>query len=128
MRIALGYEQLTLVGGSYGTRLAMEYVRRYEPRVRAVILDSAVTPANHVPENFGQLAGRALDGLLDECLADAKCAREFPAIRDEARQVFDRLRQRPVTATVAHPSFSEQPRASPGESRAVRTVEQRPPK
>ena len=49
-----------------------------------------VTPANHVPEHFGQLAARALDGLLDECLADAECARAFPAIREEARQVFDR--------------------------------------
>jgi pimeloyl-ACP methyl ester carboxylesterase len=104
IRVALGYQQLTLVGGSYGTRLAMEYVRRYEPRVRAIILDSAVTPGTHAPENFGQMAARALDGLIDECLADAKCSRAFPAIRDEARQVFDRLRQRPVTATVAHPS------------------------
>ena len=93
IRIALGYERLTLVGGSYGTRLAMEYVRRYEPRVRAVVLEGPVTPANHVPEHFGQLAARALDGLLDECLADAECARAFPAIREETRQVFDRLRQ-----------------------------------
>jgi pimeloyl-ACP methyl ester carboxylesterase len=104
IRSALGYQQLTLVGGSYGTRLAMEYVRRYELRVRAVILDSAVTPANHVPENFGRLAARALDALLDECLGDPNCARAFPAIRDEARQVFDRLRQRSVTATAAHPA------------------------
>jgi pimeloyl-ACP methyl ester carboxylesterase len=117
IRIALGYQQLTLVGGSYGTRLAMEYVRRYEPRVRAVILDSAVTPGTHAPENFGQMAGRALDGLIDECLADTKCSRAFPAIRDEARQVFDRLRQRPVTATVAHPSFPERSRESPERSR-----------
>jgi pimeloyl-ACP methyl ester carboxylesterase len=104
IRVALKYPQLTLVGGSYGTRLAMEYVRRYEPRVRAVILDSPVTPANHVPESFGQFAAQALDGLIDECLAASECARAFPAIREEARQVFDRLRHGPVTATVAHPS------------------------
>jgi pimeloyl-ACP methyl ester carboxylesterase len=104
IRIALGYPQLTLVGGSYGTRLAMEYVRRYEPRVRAVILEGPVTPANHVPERFGQQAARALDGVLDECLANAECARAFPAIRDEARQVFARLRQKPATAIVSHPS------------------------
>jgi len=104
IRAALEYPQLTLIGGSYGTRLAMEYVRRYEPRVRAVILDSAVTPANHAPENFGRLAAQALDGLIDECLADAECASAFPAIREEARQVFDRLRRGPVTAGVAHPA------------------------
>jgi pimeloyl-ACP methyl ester carboxylesterase len=117
IRNALGYEQLTLVGGSYGTRLAMEYVRRYESRVRAVVLDGPVTPAMHAPERFGQLAARALDGLLDECLADAECARAFPAIRQETRQVFDRLRQGPVTAFVAHPSFSDRSRESSDRSR-----------
>lgn len=104
IRSALEYPRFTLVGGSYGTRLAMEYVRRYEPRVRAVILEGPVTPANHVPERFGQLAERALDGLLDECLGDAACARAFPAIRDEARQVFERLRRGPVTAMTEHPT------------------------
>lgn len=104
IRSALKYPRFTLVGGSYGTRLAMEYVRRYEARVRAVILEGPVTPANHVPERFGQLAERALDGLLDECLGDAACARAFPAIRDEARQVFERLRRGPVTAVAEHPS------------------------
>ena len=107
IRTALRYRQFTLVGGSYGTRLAMEYVRRYEARVRAVVLEGPVTPANHVPEGFGRLAARALDGVLDECLADADCARAFPAIRDEARQVFARLRQKPATAVVSHPSVRQ---------------------
>jgi pimeloyl-ACP methyl ester carboxylesterase len=103
IRAAMNYPTINIVGGSYGTRLAMEYVRRYEPRVRAVILESPVTPATHAPEHFGQLAARALDGLLDECAASASCAKAFPRIRDEARAVFDRLRSGPVTTTVAHP-------------------------
>ncbi len=117
IRVALKYPQLTLLGGSYGTRLAMEYVRRYEPRVRAAILESAVTPAMHAPEHFGQFAAKALDGLIDECLAASECARAFPDIRNEARQVFDRLRKGPVTAIVAHPSSPEGSRESPEGSR-----------
>jgi pimeloyl-ACP methyl ester carboxylesterase len=104
IRVALGYPQLNLIGGSYGTRLAMEYVRRYERHVRTVILESPVTPAIHAPERFGELAARALDGLLDECLASPSCAEAFPNIRDEARVVFERLRGGPVSATVAHPA------------------------
>ena len=104
IRIALRYPQLTLVGGSYGTRLAMEYVRRYEPRARAVVLDGPVTPNSYAPERFGRLAQRALDRLLDECLEDAECRRAFPDIREEARQVFAQIAKAPVTATVAHPS------------------------
>jgi pimeloyl-ACP methyl ester carboxylesterase len=104
IRVALKYSQLTLVGGSYGTRLAMEYLRQYGSRVRAVVLDSPVTPATHAPEEFGQFAQQALDALLDECLGTPECARAFPAIREEARQVFNRLRQGPVKAIAAHPS------------------------
>ncbi len=108
IRTAFGYTQINLVGGSYGTRLAMEYVRRYGPagRVRSVILDSPVSPADHTPENFGQLAARALDGVFDECAATPACADAFPQIRDETRAVFDRLRAGPVTTTASHPSLS----------------------
>jgi pimeloyl-ACP methyl ester carboxylesterase len=108
IRTALGYEQINLIGGSYGTRLAMEYVRRYGPegRVRSVILESPVSPADHTPENFGQFAARALDGVFDECAATPACADAFPQIRDEATAVFDRLRAGPVTTTASHPSRS----------------------
>ena len=95
--------QLTLVGGSCG-RAWRWILRQYGSRVRAVVLESPVTPATHAPERFGQFAQHALDALLDECLGTPECAREFPAIREEARQVFDRLRQGPVKAIAAHPS------------------------
>jgi pimeloyl-ACP methyl ester carboxylesterase len=104
IRVALGYSRLNLVGGSYGTRLALEYVRRHETRVRAVVLESPVTPAVHAPEHFGRYAAAALDALIDECAASAPCAKAFPALRDEARAVFDRLRAAPMKTVVAHPS------------------------
>lgn len=100
VRGALGYERINLVGGSYGTRLAMEYVRRHEPRVRSVVLEGAAATEMHVPEDFGILAQRALDALLDECAASEPCASSFPSIRAEARAVFDRLREGPVRAKV----------------------------
>jgi pimeloyl-ACP methyl ester carboxylesterase len=104
IRVALGYPQLNLVGGSYGTRLALEYVRRYEKNVRSVVLESPVTPAVHAPESFGRLAAAALDALIDECAASTACDRAFPALRSEAAAVFDRMRRGPVIATAAHPS------------------------
>jgi pimeloyl-ACP methyl ester carboxylesterase len=50
------------------------------------------------------MAARALDGLLTECATTPHCAAAFPALRQEATQVFDRVRQAPQTAMVAHPS------------------------
>jgi pimeloyl-ACP methyl ester carboxylesterase len=104
VRAALGYDRINLLGGSYGTRLAMEYVRKHDANVRAVVLQSPIPPSEPVPERFGQLAQQALDSVLDECGASPDCARAFPKIRDEAREVFARLRRGPVTATVVHPA------------------------
>jgi pimeloyl-ACP methyl ester carboxylesterase len=105
VRAALGYETINLIGGSYGTRLAMEYVRRFESRTRTVILEGPVPPSRAMPAGFGRMAHEALDTLLAECASDQACAKAFPRIRDEARTVFDRLRSGPVIATVRHPSL-----------------------
>lgn len=107
VRAALGYERFNLAAGSYGTRLGMEYVRRYEPRVRSVILEGVATPSTHMPENFGVFAQQALDGLLDECAAARDCAAAFPSVRARARAVFARLSKGPVRATVRHPGSSQ---------------------
>src|SRR3546814_3944630 len=41
-RVALGAEQINLVGISYGTRVAQQYAARYPANTRTVVLDSAV--------------------------------------------------------------------------------------
>jgi pimeloyl-ACP methyl ester carboxylesterase len=103
VRIALGYDRINLMGGSYGTRLALEYLRRHERRVRAVVLEGAVPPGMHVPERFGALAQRALDRLLDECARDAACTGRFGDARANARAVFAGLRAGPVRTAVTLP-------------------------
>jgi pimeloyl-ACP methyl ester carboxylesterase len=100
VRVALGYQQVNLIGGSYGTRLAMEYVRRYGQHVRTVRLDGVVPTSIRMPEGFGITAQRALDDLLDECSGDPACSAAFPSIESEARAVFARLSESPVQATV----------------------------
>lgn len=104
IRAAMNYPRINLVGTSYGTRLAMEYLRRYEKHVRSVVLESPVTPATHAPEAFGRFAAAALDGLVRECAETPDCARAFPTLRGEVDEVFARLRERPAVATVAHPA------------------------
>ena len=42
LRVALGVEKLTLLGVSYGTKVAGEYARRFPAHRRAVVLDSPV--------------------------------------------------------------------------------------
>ena len=44
VRAALGYPRVNLWGGSYGTRVALAYLRRHPDRVRSMVLDG-VAPA-----------------------------------------------------------------------------------
>jgi pimeloyl-ACP methyl ester carboxylesterase len=49
MREALGYAHWNLWGGSYGTRVAQEYLRRHPDRIRTVTLDAVVPPSVNRP-------------------------------------------------------------------------------
>ena len=92
VREALGYHTVNLFGASYGTRLALVYLKRHADHVRTVTLQG-VSPTNEfVPRNFPQSAERALEGILGECDANEACHKAFPNLRNEASQVFEKLR------------------------------------
>ena len=103
VRAALGAERINLSGGSYGTRAAQEYIRRYPTRVRAATLFGVVPPSLHMPQHFAADAQRSLDAVIGECAADAACRAAFPRLASEVKSVFDRLRAAPVRVTVEHP-------------------------
>lgn len=72
LRVALGVERLSLLGVSYGTKVAGEYARRFPERTAAVVLDS---PA---PLDGWDLVGttlvRTLPRVLRETCSAAPCA------------------------------------------------------
>jgi pimeloyl-ACP methyl ester carboxylesterase len=72
VREALGEEQITYLGFSYGTQIGALYADRYPRRVRAMVLDGAVDPSLRFEElALGQATGfdAALDAFLDWCAA-----------------------------------------------------------
>ena len=109
VRSALGYEQINLVGISYGTRAALVYLKRHPKHVRTVSL-YGVSPTNHyVPRTFAPDTERALQGVLAECAADELCNTAFPNLRTETREVLARLLKRPVEVAVRVPSPAVSP-------------------
>ena len=50
LRSVLGDKKLTYLGFSYGTRLGEAYAEAYPERVRAMVLDGAVDPADSYPD------------------------------------------------------------------------------
>ena len=103
VRAALGYEKLSLWGGSYGTRLALEYLRRKPDRVRSVVLDGVVPTTMRLPLSFGRDGQRALDLLLTACEADEACRASYPALGARLDRLLERLEAEPAQARLAHP-------------------------
>jgi pimeloyl-ACP methyl ester carboxylesterase len=91
VRRALGAPTINLVGASYGTRAALEYMRQFPHAVRRVVLDG-VAPADMVlPASFSADNQAALDGLFDWCAADGDCSARHPRLRAVWQGVLDGL-------------------------------------
>ena len=100
VRAGLGVDQVNLIGGSYGTRAVQVYLRAHEKHVRTVVLHG-VSPTNQsMPRDFPQHTERALNGVIDECLADDACRNAFPQLRTEVKKVLDTLIKGPVEVEV----------------------------
>jgi pimeloyl-ACP methyl ester carboxylesterase len=95
VREFLGYQQIDVYGVSYGTRAAMEYVRRHRDRTRAVILDSVAPTEMRVPLFAARDGERALELLLRDCEKDTACNRRFPNLKPRLDALLARLDAHP---------------------------------
>lgn len=107
VRAALGYEQINLYGGSYGTRAALVYLRRHPKHVRTVMLHGVAPTNQFMPRNFPQDAERALQGVLSECEVDEACRKAFPRVKADAQRVLEQLLQGPAQAQVKLPQSKD---------------------
>ena len=107
VREALGYERIDLYGVSYGTRVAQHYLRRYPAHVRAMVLDGSVPPQLILGPDTAPEAQRALEGILGRCEIDPRCHSAFPDLEDTFTSLLDRLREQPVTLSLADPTTAD---------------------
>jgi pimeloyl-ACP methyl ester carboxylesterase len=103
VRAGLGYSRINLVGGSYGTRAALIYMRRHPASVRTAVLNGVAPASLKNPLYHARAAQDALDGLFDECARDRACDTAFPRLREEFQSVIERLEKEPahVSMTMA---------------------------
>jgi pimeloyl-ACP methyl ester carboxylesterase len=103
IRAAMGFDQINLFAGSWGTRAALVYLRQHGDTVRSAIL-RAVAPIEFInPLYHAQSAQSAIDALFAECEHDSACHGAFPDLRHEFRVVLDRLEERPARVVISHP-------------------------
>jgi len=80
LRKALGYGRIDLVGGSYGTSIALAALRHAPQGIRAVVLDSPWPPEAAWAEGGPVLVSGAIRVILAKCAADPACARRYPTL------------------------------------------------
>jgi pimeloyl-ACP methyl ester carboxylesterase len=104
VRKALGYQRINLYGGSYGTRVAEHYMRKFPQQTRAVILDGIIAPEQVLGPDTAIDAENALSALFERCVRDAACKEKFGNPAETYRELLARLSATPVTVTLADPT------------------------
>ena len=102
VRQALGLRQLNLHATSYGTRVALEYLRRYPRNVRSTILVGAAPVGMQAPLYYARDAQSAIDALTRDCSADAACAK-LGRVNELAEAVLRRAAAGQLRGTVTDP-------------------------
>jgi pimeloyl-ACP methyl ester carboxylesterase len=78
LKLALGAAQVNLHGISYGTRLALEVLRRHPGDVRAAIIDGVAPPDRGLISETLEAYETVLATTFGACAADAKCNATYP--------------------------------------------------
>lgn len=81
VRRQLGAERIDLIGGSYGTRVALEVLRQFPQTVRRTVIDGVAPPDMALPASFSTDNQAAFDRLAEACAAEPACARAHPDLR-----------------------------------------------
>jgi pimeloyl-ACP methyl ester carboxylesterase len=111
VREALGGPRFDLVGVSYGTRVAQQYLRRHPDGVRSVVLDSVVPNELALGSEFAANLDAALRAQFAECAKTPACARAFGDSYADLRALHDELAEQPVEASYRDPrSFVQRTR------------------
>ena len=103
VRKALGSPTFDLIGVSYGTRMAQQYLMRHPDAVRSVVLDSVVPNSLALGESFAQTLDEALKLQFARCTAEPACKQRFGDPDQTLYQLRDALRANPHQVSFRDP-------------------------
>lgn len=103
VREAIGGPTLNLVGVSYGTRVAQQYMKRHPASVRSVVLDSAVPNDQVLGSEFARNLDDSLRAQLGACSATPACAKVFGDPWQALRALHARFAAAPLEADYRDP-------------------------
>ena len=122
LRAALGDQQLTYLGYSYGTRLGSTYAEDFPQNVRALVLDGALDPSQStVDRSVAQAAGfqQAFDAFAAECAQAGRLPARHRPERSDRGVPGDHPPARRPPAGRRRRGRSATPTRSPGVTQAL---------
>lgn len=93
---AMSLAKINIYGVSYGTRWALEVMRRHPDLVRAAVLDGVYPPQVNGEQNEAEVVRRAFEQLYADCAADALCRERHPGLRQTIEGAILGADQKPV--------------------------------
>jgi pimeloyl-ACP methyl ester carboxylesterase len=99
LRQALGIEQWNVIGASYGTDLALTYMREHPAGIRSVTIDSVLPPSLATVGHAWTSAGQGMSRMFRACAIQPRCHSHYSPRRDLGR-IVRQLENHPITRYV----------------------------
>ncbi|MFL0810852.1 MAG: alpha/beta hydrolase [Agarilytica sp.] len=103
VRKHFGYDKVNLWGGSYGTRVVLEYLRRFPNSIAASVMDGLAPIQIQLPTYAERDATQSLNSLLQNCETQKACQSAFPQLTQRWKTHLQLRKKSPVTQQLQHP-------------------------
>lgn len=103
LRTTLGLREWNVFGISYGTHLALAYMRLHPEGIRSVGLDGILPPSRASTAAAWSSARQGLDAVFKACAEQPACHRRYPDVSATFDRLVRALEAEPVTTTVTLP-------------------------
>ncbi|MEO6224442.1 MAG: alpha/beta fold hydrolase [Sphingomicrobium sp.] len=104
VRSTLGYSRLDLFGMSYGTRVALDYLRLYPDRVGQTVIRAAAPPEMLLPLWGSRDTQTSFDRMAEECSAQPDCAARHPDLKGDLAAIISAIDRSPAQIRVKDPA------------------------
>jgi pimeloyl-ACP methyl ester carboxylesterase len=102
VRSALGYEQINVYGGSYGSTTTLSYLRQHPEHVRTIAVSGVAPFTAKIPLSFSQGVQGAIDRLFADCAADVACHTAYPDLANEFKTIMAQFDKGPVEVSAVN--------------------------
>lgn len=96
----LGAQKINLYGISYGTRWALEVMRRHPRLIRSAVLDGVYPPQVNGEQNEPEFIRGVFEKLYAECAMDALCKQRHPDFSRDLRNLVEEASRKPLALTL----------------------------